>query len=321
LENAYSRASNEKEKSGVKRTIQWLLDFHISVIEAGIEMAESRAVSDFAGGVSEFFGKMAHQLAGFFVFGIYNEEVVVDEIGKIFNAYYAFLTNKKYIKKAKRRFYPQLLHIYSKVLDSELYSSEIKLLSNSFMRVDQRSLLLCALQEKGVTISLDMLSRFGLSKNDLGQALRILIQNLDKLRFTEKDLKKLLQFAVERNLLNQDEIREDVLAKYIQAFKPSGPNTIPPVFITLVIALFIYIGLVIRGIDVKREAADGFWMILGRYILEIGSSMLSSLYVPCAFLAVAIGIVAVVSSVISKSQKRKFEQKTREFENELDKTS
>ncbi|MEW6084841.1 MAG: hypothetical protein AB1607_09620 [Chloroflexota bacterium] len=395
LQNAYQKSNNEKTQEGVMQSIQSLLDFHIDMVETAIEVAQSGNKSSLIERIKISIQNIIKEFSSNLVL---SDDFIISEAAEILSAYHSYFINRKNLKKFEKKFYPQLLHVYSKVLDSPLYSSELKLVSNSFVRVGKQKMLLPALQEKGLGITLRMLRQFGLSKNDFGESLRILVQNLgnvspppaaedlmrlidlfgeedlpnrsdleretikyyqtktvpavlhkdgltvvletldesslgkkdlgyslrillsnlDAKRVTEADLKQIMKFAVEQALSNRNEIRQDIVDIYKKAFKPKAPSTFLPVSISFIVALFIYIGLVVNGINVNRGSADNFWSMAGKYIIAIGSSLFSSLYLTCAFLAVAIGLAIVVKSAISGTQERKFSQRVKEFENRLD---
>ncbi len=394
LENAYRKASTEKNQAAVMQSIQFLLDFHIDMVEAAIEAAQSRNIGSLveriANSIRNFVKEFSSNL-------MLSDEFIISEAVEIFNAYHSYFLSKKNIKKFEKKFYPQLLYVYSKVLDSPLYSSELGLVRNSFIRVGKQKMLPLALQNKGLAITLQMLRQFGLSKSDFGESLRILVENLgnvspppsaeDLMRLidlfreedlpnrhdleretikyyqnkaipailrkdgltvaletldesslgnkdlgyslrvldsnldiqsiTERDLKQIMAFAVEHAVSNRNEIRQDMIDIYKKAFKPKAPSTILPISISLIVALFIYIGLVVNGVNVTRENADNFWSMAGKYILAIGSALFSSLYLTCAFLAVAIGLAIVVKSAITGYHERKFSERVKEFENGL----
>ena len=213
LENAYRAASSDEEIQSVQISAQWLVNFHLDVIETGIELEKSRNRIDYKNHVMGSIPNLALALGKYLYTDELDLSILVPETGKLFGAYYEFLTNKKQLKIFREQFYHQLLHIYTKLLDSETYSSDLKLMKNSLMRVDKQKLLDCALQEKGLAITTGMLLKFQLSESDLGQYLRVLVQNLDKAlpQPSFKDMMQLVKFFRDNNFPNKQELERDVV--------------------------------------------------------------------------------------------------------------
>lgn len=318
LENAYDKAETESARRGVSGTMQWLVDFHVEAIETGMEIIASdleknwftRKWESIQGIISEVFLESP------------NGGTIVIEIGRLLNEYHVYLTNKKTIEKYKIKFYPQLLHVFSKVVNSKIYSSDHKLVVHSFIGVkNKQSLFSHAIQEKGLAITLNMLRQFDMPKGDFGESLRILVKNLaivspiptaedlmrlidffreedipnrddlerdtvrfyqysvipialrehgladtletlgksslskkdvgyslrmiisslDTQRVTEVNLMAIMKFANEKRLLNQEEIRRDLIDRYKKVFAPKVPDLSIPISIGLIASFFIWI--------------------------------------------------------------------------------